>query len=124
MATAIVDRPRRGDHGGHPRVEQSLHLGTRRTAVEEDQLQSALLPQERGEPFGIGRAWLEGRLQEQAVPVGVTPEMEERDAVAMLLKNGVDALERGLFFDHDVGDHPPLFQLVELVLERPSLDFQ
>src|SRR5271166_3197728 len=50
--------------------------------------------------------------------------MENRDAVAMLLKDGVDALERGLFFDHDVGDHPPPFQLVELVLERPSLDFQ
>ena len=121
---AIVDRPRRGDHGGHACVEQSFHLRARRTAVEEDQLQSALLPQERGEPFGIGRAWLEGRLQEQAVPVGVTPKMENRDAVAMLLKDGVDPLERGLLFDHDVGNHPSLFQLVELVLERPSLDFQ
>jgi hypothetical protein len=99
-------------------------LGARRTAVEEDRLQSVLLPQERGEPFGIGRARLEGRLQEQAVPVGVTPEMEERDEVTMLQKDEVDALERGLLFDHDVGDHPPLFQLVELVLERPSLDFQ
>jgi hypothetical protein len=50
-------------------------------------------------------------------------EMEDRDAVSILLKDGVDPPERGFLLDHDVRDQPALFQLLELILQRPSLDF-
>lgn len=120
----VVDRSGRGDHGGHARLEQSFDLRPRRTAVEEDQFQPALLPQERGEPLGEGRAQFERRLQEQAIAVGVAAEMEDRDPVAIGLKDGIDPLERGLFLDHEFVDQTTTFQFGELVLERPSLDFQ
>jgi hypothetical protein len=38
---------------GTPASSNRFTPGARRTVVEEDQLQSALLPQQRGEPVGI-----------------------------------------------------------------------
>ena len=46
----VVDRAGRGDHRGDAGPEQVGHLGPGRAAVEEDQLQAPLAPQEPRKP--------------------------------------------------------------------------
>ncbi len=67
-------------------------------------MQAALLAQERGQPPGIGRLGRPlGRLQQQAVAVGVAAEMEDGDPVAIsgVLENAERFGGRGEW----AGDH-------------------
>lgn len=48
---AIIDRLRRRDHAPDTEVEQVFGLSLGRTPIQEDELQSLLLPQKRSQSF-------------------------------------------------------------------------
>ena len=92
-------------------IQQVAHLALGGAAVEEDQLQPALLRQEAGQAAGVGRGRLAlGRLQQQPVAVGVAAEVEEGDAVAVarVLEHVQDVAGRGVLAQHQLAVTAPL----------------
>ena len=80
----VVDRLVRGDDRRCARLDQPDHLGAGRAAIEEDEPEPAPAAEEGGQPAGGGDHGLaQGRLEQQAEALGVSPVMEDGDAVAI-----------------------------------------
>ena len=86
----VVDRPGGGQHDVDPFAEQLGHLGARRAAVEEDQLQPPWPPRYPASPSAWAACRPARGLQQQAVGVGVAGEVEEGHAGAMPPEDLVD----------------------------------
>ena len=104
---AVVDRLRGGNDRRHAGVEQPLHLGLRRTAVEEDELEAALAGEECGEAPRVGGLGMpRRRLQEEPITVGVVAVVEDGDpvAVARVLENIEHLRGRGVLADRGLAE--------------------
>ena len=110
----VVDRHRRGDDGSDAARKEGLHLRQRGAAVQEDQLQPALLAQELRQAGGVGHLRrARGGLQLQLGAAGMAAVVQDGDAVGVAGAQVEDVRDRRVLFLDDLQ-----VAAVVVVLER------